>query len=290
MQDSDTPLPSDASIARVRATEVVDFDLRDPDRSDHEVACLRLKQFGFCPPTHQQAAIVTLVSPRLALRDKNFSEQVLTHRLELFSRRFFSIPPQQRQSTWETLKKRVQPFEQLNWRLDALYPGLHIDTSKIDDSDESGQLAQQICDAFVLPPNEAVAAVRRLYDRMRLPSQKVTPRKRITQLIRNHKNIAELKPGGLLSLWEHHLRDTRGAGELTPEGGRLIVVMACIVIAGMLLFGWLFLRADRSPSRKKPPTEKSSPVTRPPINLDEFRFSNAREQQESVFFNRRQDQ
>ena len=124
-------LPSEASLAAALARRVIGCGERNTTMSDHQLACQEIRKHRFCPPVKLRPPLVSMTSPALVLRDKDFAEKLLTERMEQFGQHFFSIPIEQRKKIWLKLEPRVRPFPQLAWRLNTLKPGLTINVANL---------------------------------------------------------------------------------------------------------------------------------------------------------------
>ena len=193
-------LPSEASLAAALARRVIGCGERNTTMSDHQLACQEIRKHRFCPPVKLRPPLVSMASPALAFRDKDFAEKVLTERMEQFGQHFFSIPIEQRKKIWLKLEPRVRPFPQLAWRLNTLKPGLTINAPVPNEFSYGSDLAQHTCDIFVMTPDAAGNSLRRKFGEISGGGKVKETKKALANFASEYPEIAALRPAGVLPI------------------------------------------------------------------------------------------
>jgi hypothetical protein len=191
--------PEESALAIASAKRILETQNTDGALSNHQLACLKLKEHRFCPPGVQKSAVQAMTAPASALNDLRFAEQVYADLLQGFCRDFFKTGLDQRKKRWAILHDRLTPFPALIMRFSSLKPGLGAKLPQSDEGDPSLVLAREICNTFVMHPQQAAAVIRR----------------RHLDLTESHESVQAGK-----TLWEQLLVKCSGVAGLRPLGVR----------------------------------------------------------------------
>lgn len=268
--------PEESAMAVASAKRILAIENSDGSLSNHELACRRLKEQQFCPPGVQKSAVLAMAVPDAALKDLRFSEQVYADLVQRFCRDFFKTGPDQRKKRWLILRDRLTPFPALIMRLTNLKPGLGARLPQSDDDDPSILLAREICDTFVMPPQQAAVVIRRRHLELTESPESVQAGKSVwEQMLQKCSGVAGLRPLGVRPLalriqqsvahrFSNHQTSPRvQRSVMTPARKRLVLYIG-IFVAVVLAFFFVLLSllrpffTDRGndPSMNEPPNEE----------------------------------
>lgn len=225
--------------------------------SDHQLACLKIHQFRFCPTAIVQSAIVALESPAAALQDVDFAETVATLRLNEFCLRFFSMPVYERKTEYAELETSVRPYPQLAWRLKQLKSGLSVSVPVSNQHSPELTQAQDTCDIFVMTPSAAASSLRRSCSDMTTQTQKVKDSKNtLLRFKAAYPDHAALQAPGVMPLTDRLTRaiakpkrpareaSSQGASNNSGAGSYAWLIM--VVVIGVVRFIGAQSRIDDS--------------------------------------------